>query len=209
MIILPGTKNTMGDLKWLRQSGMEAKILKAHAGGCVVWGICGGYQMMGQEVLDPEHVEGDIERLPGLGLLPISTRMSGEKVTRQVKFGLCSPHSPSSTLHSSLMQGYEIHMGVTTPVEGTPDSPLNLLENGSTDGYCVDSTCMGTYIHGILDNPEFIDFLLAPFADKLSGNAGAFDYHTFKEEQYDRLAEHVRRHVNLPLIYQILTKNHD
>ena len=107
------------------------------------------------------------------------------------------------------LEGYEIHMGVTTPVEGTPDSPLNLLENGSTDGYCVDSTCMGTYIHGILDNPEFIDFLLAPFADKLSGNAGAFDYHTFKEEQYDRLAEHVRRHVNLPLIYQILTKNHD
>ena len=66
-------------------------------------------------------------------------------------------------------------------MEGTPDSPLNLLENGSTDGYYVDSTCMGTYIHGILDNPEFIDFLLAPFADKLSGNAGAFDYHTFKE----------------------------
>ena len=174
-----------------------------------VMGICGGYQMMGQEVLDPEHVEGDIERLPGLGLLPISTRMSGEKVTRQVKFGLCNPHSPSSTLHSPLMQGYEIHMGVTTPVEGAPDSPLNLLENGSTDGYCVDSTCMGTYIHGILDNPEFIDFLLVPFADKLSGNAGTFDYHTFKEEQYDRLAEHVRRYVNLPLIYQILTKNHD
>ena len=58
-------------------------------------------------------------------------------------------------------------------MEGTPDSPLNLLENGSTDGYYVDSTCMGTYIHGILDNPEFIDFLLVPFADKLSGNAGA------------------------------------
>ena len=204
MIILPGTKNTMGDLKWLRQSGMEAKILKAHAGGCVVWGICGGYQMMGQEVLDPEHVEGDIERLPGLGLLPISTRMSGEKVTRQVKFGLCNPHSPSSTLHSPFMQGYEIHMGVTTPVEGTPDSPLNLLENGSTDGYYVDSTCMGTYIHGILDNPEFIDFLLAPFADKLSGNAGAFDYHTFKEEQYDKLANLVRKHVDMDYIYRQL-----
>ena len=209
MIILPGTKNTMEDLLWMRENGLEALILKEAAKGKLIFGICGGYQMMGQGVLDPEHVEGDIERLPGLGLLPISTRMSGEKVTRQVKFGLCSPHSPSSTLHSSLMQGYEIHMGVTTPVEGTPDSPLNLLENGSTDGYCVDSTCMGTYIHGILDNPEFIDFLLAPFADKLSGNAGAFDYHTFKEEQYDRLAEHVRRHVNLPLIYQILTKNHD
>ena len=210
LVLLPGTKNTMDDLRWLRESGMEAAVLKhASAGGAVI-GICGGYQMMGQEVLDPEHVEGDIERLPGLGLLPISTRMSGEKVTRQVKFGLCSPHSPSSTLHSSLMQGYEIHMGVTTPVEGTPDSPLNLLENGSTDGYCVDSTCMGTYIHGILDNPEFIDFLLAPFADKLSGNAGVF-----------RLPLHQRRTIRLglpstcaatstlPLIYQILTKNHD
>ena len=209
IILLPGSKNTLSDLQSLRANGIAMAIIRAHKAGKKVIGICGGYQMMGQEVLDPEHVEGDIERLPGLGLLPISTRMSGEKVTRQVKFGLCSPHSPSSTLHSSLMQGYEIHMGVTTPVEGTPDSPLNLLENGSTDGYCVDSTCMGTYIHGILDNPEFIDFLLAPFADKLSGNAGAFDYHTFKEEQYDRLAEHVRRHVNLPLIYQILTKNHD
>lgn len=125
--------------------------------------------MMGQEVLDPKHVEGDIERLPGLGLLPISTRMSGEKVTRQVKFGLCNPHSPSSTLHSPFMQGYEIHMGVTTPVEGAPDSPLNLLENGSTDGYYVDSTCMGTYIHGILDNTEFIDFLLAPLQTNCPG----------------------------------------
>ena len=209
IILLPGSKNTLSDLQSLRANGIAMAIIRAHKAGKKVIGICGGYQMMGQEVLDPEHVEGDIERLPGLGLLPISTRMSGEKVTRQVKFGLCNPHSPSSTLRSPLMQGYEIHMGVTTPVEGAPDSPLNLLENGSTDGYCVDSTCMGTYIHGILDNPEFIDFLLAPFADKLSGNAGAFDYHTFKEEQYDRLAEHVRRHVNLPLIYQILTKNHD
>lgn len=209
VILLPGSKSTLDDLYELRRNGVAVAITRAHREGATVMGICGGYQMMGQEVLDPEHVEGDIERLPGLGLLPISTRMSGEKVTRQVKFGLCNPHSPSSTLHSPFMQGYEIHMGVTTPVEGAPDSPLNLLENGSTDGYYVDSTCMGTYIHGILDNPEFIDFLLAPFADKLSGNAGAFDYHTFKEEQYDRLAEHVRRHVNLPLIYQILTKNHD
>lgn len=211
IILLPGSKSTMDDLYELRRNGVAAAILRAHREGATVMGICGGYQMMGQEVLDPEQVEGDIERLPGLGLLPVSTRMSGEKVTRQVKFG----PSPSSTLHSpsmppsSLMQGYEIHMGVTTPVEGAPDSPLNLLEDGSADGYYVDATCMGTYIHGILDNPEFIDFLLAPFAGKLSGDVGAFDYHTFKEEQYDKLAEHVRRHVNLPLIYQILTKNHD
>ena len=136
------------DLYELRRNGVAAAITRAHREGATVMGICGGYQMMGQEVLDPEHVEGDIERLPGLGLLPISTRMSVEKVTRQVKFGLCNPHSPSSTLRSPFMQGYEIHMGVTTPVEGAPDSPLNLLENGSTDGYYVDSTCMGHHVIG-------------------------------------------------------------
>ena len=105
VILLPGSKSTLDDLYELRRNGVAAAIIRAHREGATVMGICGGYQMMGQEVLDPEHVEGDIERLPGLGLLPISTRMSGEKVTRQVKFGLCSPHSPSSTLHSSLMQG--------------------------------------------------------------------------------------------------------
>lgn len=98
-------------------------------------------------------------------------------------------------------------MGSTVPVEGAPASPLNLLENGQWDGYFADRTCMGTYIHGILDNPEFIDFLLEPFADKLSEKTETFNYQQFKEEQYDKLAEHVRRHVNMPLIYQILTEN--
>lgn len=107
------------------------------------------------------------------------------------------------------MSGYEIHMGTTVPVEGATASPLNVLEDGQTDGYIVDHTCMGTYIHGILDNPEFIDFLLAPFADKLAQTAETFDYQKFKEEQYDKLAEHVRSHVNLPLIYQILTEKND
>ena len=105
------------------------------------------------------------------------------------------------------MSGYEIHMGSTVPIEGTSASPLNMLEDGLCDGYIVDSTCMGTYIHGILDNPEFIDFLLKPFAGKLSETAEAFNYQQFKEEQYDKLAEHVRQHVDMPLIYKILTDN--
>lgn len=111
--------------------------------------------------------------------------------------------------NEKLLSGYEIHMGTTVPVFDAPDSPLNILADGNTDGYIVDATCMGTYIHGIFDNPEFIDFLLEPFADRLSETAETFDYHRFKEEQYDKLAEHVRNHVNLPLIYQILTENHD
>ncbi len=99
----------------------------------------------------------------------------------------------------------EIHMGTTTPLADVPVSPLNHLADGREDGYFVDRTCMGTYVHGILDNPSVIDYLLEPFADKLKETA--FDYKAFKEEQYDKLAAHVRKHVDLPLIYQILTDN--
>ena len=101
------------------------------------------------------------------------------------------------------LEGYEIHMGSTEPMNASA-SPLNLLEDGRQDGYYVDSSCMGTYIHGILDNSVFIDFLLQPFADKLKEKT-SFDYKTFKEQQYDKLADHVRNHVDLPLIYQIMT----
>lgn len=206
IILLPGSKSTLDDLYELRRNGVVQAIIRAHREGATVMGICGGYQMMGQEVLDLDHVEGDIERLPGLGLLPVSTQMMGEKVTRQVRFGL---NEKVRMKNEKLLSGYEIHMGTTVPVFDAPDSPLNILADGNTDGYIVDATCMGTYIHGILDNPEFIDFLLEPFADRLSETAETFDYHRFKEEQYDKLAEHVRNHVNLPLIYQILTENHD
>lgn len=209
IIILPGSKSTLADLYELRRNGVAQAVVRAHREGAAVLGICGGYQLMGQEVFDPDHVEGDIERLPGLGLLPVSTRMTGEKVTRQVKFQLFENGERATedgTLKLS-MSGYEIHMGSTVPIEGTSASPLNLLEDGLCDGYIVDSTCMGTYIHGILDNPEFIDFLLKPFAGKLSETAEAFNYQQFKEEQYDKLAEHVRQHVDMPLIYKILTDN--
>lgn len=221
IIILPGSKSTLADLYELRRNGVAQAVIRAHREGTAVLGICGGYQLMGQEVLDPDHVEGEIERLPGLGLLPVSTRMTGEKVTRQVNFQLLEScraavpqgnSSPSnfnnqpSASHFQL-KGYEIHMGSTVPVEGASASSLNRLESGQCDGYIVDRTCMGTYIHGILDNPEFIDFLLEPFAGKLSEAAETFNYRQFKEEQYDKLADHVRQYVNLPLIYKILTDN--
>ncbi|RHL08490.1 MULTISPECIES: cobyric acid synthase [Bacteroides] len=213
IILLPGSKSTLADLHELRRNGVAQAVIRAHREGATVMGICGGYQLMGQEVCDPDHVEGEIERLPGLGLLPVSTHMTGEKVTRQVRFQLANNSTPSaancqlSTVNSQLT-GYEIHMGTTIPIHDAPVSPLNLLEDGRTDGYYVNRTCMGTYIHGILDNPAFIDFLLEPFADKLADTGTAFDYQQFKEEQYDKLADHVRCHINLPLIYQILT-THD
>ena len=202
IILLPGSKSTLDDLYELRRNGVAGAIVRARRRGATIMGICGGYQMMGQQILDPEHVEGDLEALPGLGLLPMVTRMSGEKVTRQIKFTL----SGSS---SDRMEGYEIHMGVTTPVEGEAVCPLNRLEDGSMDGCRVDEKCMGTYIHGILDNASFIDFLLKPYAHQLTEEAETFNYQTYKEQQYDKLADHVRAHVNIPLVYQILTEDYD
>ena len=193
IITLPGTKSTLHDLYELRRNGCAQAIIRAHREGTTVLGICGGYQMMGIEVCDPDHVEGDIERLPGLGLLPVSTTMSGEKVTRQVT--------------SDYGAGYEIHMGETRPFGDAKVSPLLHLSDGRDDGYIVDNKCMGTYVHGILDNAPFIDFLLQPFVDKLAEAGKPFDYQAFKEEQYNRLADHVRKYVDIERLYQILTND--
>jgi len=194
IIIVPGTKSTLHDLYELRRNGCAQAIVRAHREGAAVLGICGGYQMMGMEVLDPDHVEGDIERLPGLGLLPTTTTMNGDKQTRQVT---CQYGS-----------GYEIHQGETHPVGDAKPSPLLRLDDGREDGYIVDGKCMGTYVHGILDNSSFVDFLLEPFKGKIAEGNLPFDYAAFKEEQYDKLAAHVRQYVDMEQIYQILT-DHD
>lgn len=194
IILIPGSKSTLADLYELRRNGVAQSIIKAHKDGATVMGICGGYQMMGQEVCDPLHVEGSIERLPGLGLLPISTEMQGEKVTRQVQFSFLDSKASC--------EGYEIHMGTTIPVEGSQYCPFNRLEDSSYDGFYLDRKCFGTYIHGILDNGAFIDFLLEPYAEKLSNEP--FDFKAYKEEQYNKLADHVRKNVNMDLVYKIL-----
>ena len=191
IIILPGSKSTLDDLYELRRNGCAQAIIRAHRDGATVLGICGGYQMMGVEVCDPDHVEGDIERLPGLALLPTTTTMSGSKRTRQVE---CEYGT-----------GYEIHMGETRPFGDAKPSPLTQLDDGTPDGYIVNEKCMGTYLHGILDNAPFVDFLLSPYAEKISQSAETFDYVSFKEEQYNRLAEHVRHHVDMEKIYEILS----
>ncbi|SEW16818.1 adenosylcobyric acid synthase (glutamine-hydrolysing) [Prevotella sp. khp7] len=190
IIIIPGSKSTLDDLYELRRNGCAQAIVKARRDGATVLGICGGYQMMGVEVCDPDHVEGDIERLPGLGLLPVSTTMSGEKRTRQVKceYGV----------------GYEIHMGETCPFGDAKPRPLTHLDDGTADGYVADDKCMGTYLHGILDNALFVDYLLRPYGEKIEQGASPSDYVVFKEQQYNKLADHVRYHVDMERIYSIL-----
>lgn len=231
IIIIPGSKSTIDDLCELRRNGVAQAIVRARRDGATVLGICGGYQMMGREVLDPDHVEGDTERMPGLGLLPVSTTMTGEKRTRQIRFALTpgptptlpkgrencgdSPVTNDTAYLPPLGEGwggaYEIHMGTTTilppPGEGRGGAvgrPLCRLADGSTDGCIVDDRCMGTYLHGILDNPQAIDFLLRPFASKIEEAAKPFDYAAFKNEQYDKLADHVRRNVDMERLYRIM-----
>ena len=194
IILIPGSKSTLDDLYELRRNGVAQSIIKAHRGGATVIGICGGYQMMGQEICDPEHVEGNIERLPGLGLLPVSTKMLGEKVTRQVKFQFLGA--------LTWCDGYEIHMGETIPVDGYQASPVSQFQNGVSDGYKASDKCFGTYIHGILDNASVIDYLLKPYADKLTESS--FDYGAFKEQQYDKLADHIRQYVDVKLVYKLM-----
>lgn len=196
IILLPGSKSTLADLYELRRNGVAEAILQARRNGATVMGICGGYQMMGQEVLDPEGVEGGIRKLPGLGLLPVSTMMERNKVTRQVRFTFEGDET---------CQGYEIHMGRSVRVGESPAHPVAFLEDGTREGCLVDRKCLGTYLHGILDNPTVIDWLLEPYTKMPSGQL--MDYAAYKEEQYNKLAEHVRAHVNLPLLYQILQGN--
>lgn len=194
IVLIPGSKSTLSDLYELRRNGVAQSIVRAHKNGATVVGICGGFQIMGQEVCDPNHIESNIDRLPGLGLLPVSTQMEGEKVTRQVKFKFLDSEPQC--------EGYEIHMGSTTPIEDGSAQPLNILADGRADGCFVNNKCFGTYIHGILDNGAVIDYLLAPYADKLTETS--FDFKAFKEEQYNKLADHVRKYVNMDLIYKIM-----
>ena len=198
IILLPGTKSTLDDLYELRRNGVAHAILEARRNGATVMGICGGYQMMGQVVSDPEGIEGSLRSLPGLGLLPVETVMEGEKVTRRSSFVF--PEKTGIVCH-----GYEIHQGRTTAAEGESITPFIHTDNGQTDGCMADRKCFGTYMHGILDNPSVIDWLLKPYAGKQVCLTP--DYNDYKEEQYNKLADHVRKHLNMPLLYQILTND--
>ena len=184
--------------------GVAQAVVRAYRDGATVLGICGGYQMMGMEVCDPMHLEGDIERIPGLGLLPVSTTIHEGKTTRQTRFHLAGKED------DGWLEGYEIHSGSTVLTDDSAAAdatPLTVNEQGETDGCRVSSSCMGTYIHGILDNEAFINSLLAPFAERMKTSGSPFDIHAFKEQQYDRLADHVRAHIDMNKVYQILSED--
>lgn len=201
IILLPGSKNTLSDLQNLRANGIAEVIIQAHKAGKKVIGICGGYQMMGIRIEDPDGIEGNLSSVPGLGLLPQYTIIEQEKITRQSLFTFL-PTQKGDTAGYPACKGYEIHMGRTFLTDHAEEKPVALLEDKRTDGYYSDSTCWGSYIHGILDNPVVLDNLAEGF-DTADATI-PFDYAAFKEEQYDKLAKLVRSHIDMEYIYNEL-----
>lgn len=201
MIILPGTKSTMDDLKYLRQSGLEAAILKHAAAGKVIFGICGGYQMLGENLSDPEGVEGG-GQMRGMGLLPMETVFAGQKTRTRVTGHFEKVEGVLEDLSGEELEGYEIHMGQTSLKTGCRP----MTEIGKADG-AYRKNIYGTYVHGIFDRKNVAKAVVMALG-KVKGldmsDIAAFDFAAFKESQYDILAAELRKHLDMKKIYEIL-----
>ena len=208
VIILPGTKNTMEDLRWLRESGMEALILKAADRGTLIFGICGGYQMLGETLSDPHGVEAG-GSMRGMGLLPMDTIFAEKKTRTQVTGRFLDLDGDYETLSEVEFTGYEIHMGDS--VRRNPAKPCTSVRDGvtgkeKTEGTFTRNVC-GTYVHGIFDKEETALALIRAAGKKKGVDVSRMegvDFASFKEQQYDILAAELRKHLDIKKIYEIL-----
>ena len=179
-IILPGTKSTMADLQWMRDRGLDQWIVRQHGAGARIIGICGGYQMLGESIEDPYAAESNCKQVKGLGLLPVTTVMEPVKTTRQVQ-----AVTPSGIAFSA----YEIHMGRTFRPVGAP--AFAQTEYGP-DGI-RQNNCIGTYLHGALENAgiigELLDIVVEP--------------HQPKQQAYESLATWFETNANIPLFDEL------
>jgi len=197
-IILPGTKNVMEDASWLAGSGWNRVIRRFAERGGRIFGICGGYQLMGTEISDPYGVESPRRTVRGIGLLPIKTELGQRKVLREV--------SGSCLLNGKRIRGYEIHMGRSRVQDGPGKPYLRIRRPGHRhtweDGWCTgDGRLAGTYVHGILDSPGF----RAAFLNELRKGKGLKERapgpgRRRRFRQYDRLADHFERHCDVEKI---------
>ncbi len=191
LIILPGTKNTLDDLKWLRESGMEGVIMKHASKEKPIIGICGGYQMLGKSLHDPEQNKGAV--MAGLGLLDSSTVFALEKIRKKAIGKLPSVAGIFNQLSQLAYEGYEIHMGKTS-------EESVLTQKGNV---------YGSYIHGIFDKEQIASTIVKALMEAKgieSGTVKAFEMSSFKEEQYEKLAAGLRKNLDIKYIYQVLNK---
>ena len=209
-VILPGTKNTISDLLWMRQNGLEARILKHSAQNKPVFGICGGYQMLGMEISDPtgEEYGGTVQ---GMGLLDTKTVFRPEKHRTRVHGTFGEMDGILKEMKGLPFEGYEIHMGETILDEHasglvTLENDSDAVQQGHPDGSQKENV-YGCYVHGIFDSPEMSGgFLSALLKEKGYDpeTVQAVDWKSYKEEQYDKLADIVRASLDMKEIYRII-----
>lgn len=197
MIIIPGTKSTISDMKWLCESGMESAVLKCAGRKIPIFAICGGYQMLGTHISDPFGSEGGGE-IRGMGLLKCQTVFAKEKSRCQTNGHFLKVKGVFSELSDKKFYGYEIHMGQTVTEEQT------LLSAGGA----YNENIYGCYIHGIFDSPEVSQTIVKALYKKkgLVYDGNAVDRKAYKEKQYDILADEVRKNLDMKLIYRILNE---
>ena len=214
LVILPGSKNTMEDLLWLRQSGLEGKVLRHASSGKPVFGICGGYQMLGEEILDPEGVErgGTIK---AMGLLPAVTVFENTKRRTRVTGRFGEVNGILKAMSGAKLDGYEIHMGET--IFSDKDAADHKMMVQICDQVTGESrwdgaqkkNVYGCYVHGIFDDREVADALIGALLEEKGYGEEAMhsmDYHAYKEKQYQILANAVRENMDMKKIYEIIEK---
>jgi adenosylcobyric acid synthase len=209
LVILPGSKNTLSDLRYLHNQGLAEAITAFYGRGGTVVGICGGYQMLGKKVVDPTGVESDLQEVAGLGLLEMETELLGEKITTQVKGRLLWQDLAGP---EEKIRGYEIHMGRSKSL----GSATTLLEISERSGRPVrvqdglvseDGRVWGTYLHGLFDNDNLRHRLIGRFLrsnELVPTTERLRSFHHWKEEQYNKLATHLRNHLDIARIYKII-----
>ena len=199
LVIVPGTKNTVSDLLALRQQGLDRAIIRAAQKGIQVVGVCGGYQMLGTRILDPDGVESERKETEGLGLLDIETEFVGMKITSQ------SEGTTSLYGYEGLVRGYEIHMGVSHGELGAFD--LKRLASGQqvADGSVKDNV-WGTYLHGVFDDDGFREAMLERVREMsgLKGGCAPFRYMDFRDRSMDRWAGFLEEHLDMKKIEALI-----
>lgn len=205
LIVLPGSKNVRGDLQWLKDECWQEAIYRHLRLGGKVLGVCGGYQMLGQKLHDPEGIESKPGSSEGLGLLEMETTLTGNKTLRNVEGNSCAVELFGDK--STAVKGYEIHAGVSRGP--ALDNPLFSLQHSDEEGgepfaegsINSDKTVMGSYVHGLFDQPQLLQKLL-DWAG-LQGHE-EFDYPAFREQQIDRLADEVEAVMPLSMLQRLL-----
>lgn len=218
IVIIPGTKSTIDDLMFLRKNGLENQIKELHRRGKLIIGICGGYQMLGKVLKDPYHVENDLEEVEGIGLLDVETTFEMEKTTTQVKAILDENfHGYLENLSGKEVSGYEIHMGITKRNENsnnfvTVKQKLEQKVNYQVGSVNKECNVFGTYLHGIFDDIDFTRTVLNNIRkmknlEPIESNVKSFK--EFKNQQYDKLADYLREHLDMEKIYEIMNESNN